>query len=199
MFFNPLWADKFMNQNFPRIQQFFYTSIAYGCLVKSFTIEMIPSIMTENTSSYFFIEKNDAIYSIYNKSWQLKHWKSIELFEINLFKETNSHQRYDYTWLFSFITSDPNHSHITMFSNIILYRWYINEKTVIGDYTTEMIIHNATRELHDAIVKCEVHNEVGKSEETETLDITCKYYILLCIYIDLSSIVCVLWHSIYTR
>ncbi|CAD6241945.1 GSCOCG00009388001-RA-CDS, partial [Cotesia congregata] len=50
--------------------------------------------------------------------------------------------------------------------------WYINEKTVIGDYTTEMIIHNATRELHDAIVKCEVHNEVGKSEETETLDIT---------------------------
>ncbi|KAF7996877.1 hypothetical protein HCN44_002523 [Aphidius gifuensis] len=52
------------------------------------------------------------------------------------------------------------------------YRWYINEKTVIGDYTTEMIIHNATRELHDAIVKCEVHNEVGKSQETETLDIT---------------------------
>ncbi|KAK0173506.1 hypothetical protein PV328_006692 [Microctonus aethiopoides] len=52
------------------------------------------------------------------------------------------------------------------------YRWYINEKRVIGDYTTEMIIHNATRELHDAIVKCEVHNEVGKSEETETLDIT---------------------------
>lgn len=38
-----------------------------------------------------------------------------------------------------------------------------------------MIIHNATRDLHDAIVKCEVHNDVGKSEETETLDITCKY------------------------
>ncbi|XP_015186955.1 PREDICTED: irregular chiasm C-roughest protein-like isoform X2 [Polistes dominula] len=52
------------------------------------------------------------------------------------------------------------------------YRWFINEKKVIGDYTTEMIIHNATRDLHDAIVKCEVHNDVGKSEETETLDIT---------------------------
>lgn len=38
-----------------------------------------------------------------------------------------------------------------------------------------MIIHNATRDLHDAIVKCEVHNDVGKSEETETLDITCEY------------------------
>ncbi|KAK1131316.1 hypothetical protein K0M31_017603, partial [Melipona bicolor] len=55
------------------------------------------------------------------------------------------------------------------------YRWFINEKKVIGDYTTEMIIHNATRDLHDAIVKCEVHNDVGKSEDTETLDITCEY------------------------
>lgn len=54
-------------------------------------------------------------------------------------------------------------------------RWFINEKKVIGDYTTEMIIHNATRDLHDAIVKCEVHNDVGKSEDTETLDITCEY------------------------
>ncbi|XP_043279028.1 irregular chiasm C-roughest protein-like [Venturia canescens] len=52
------------------------------------------------------------------------------------------------------------------------YWWYINDKKVIGDYTTEMIIHNVTRDLHDAIVKCEVHNDIGKSEETETLDIT---------------------------
>ena len=41
-----------------------------------------------------------------------------------------------------------------------------------------MIIHNVTRELHDAIVKCEVHNDVGKSEETETLDVTCKFQLL---------------------
>lgn len=52
--------------------------------------------------------------------------------------------------------------------------WYINKKKVIGDYTTEMIIHNATRDLHDATIKCEVHNEVGKSEESQTLDIRCK-------------------------
>lgn len=59
--------------------------------------------------------------------------------------------------------------------SFLLVRWFINEKKVIGDYTTEMIIHNATRDLHDAIVKCEVHNDVGKSEDTETLDITCEY------------------------
>ncbi|XP_018343409.1 PREDICTED: irregular chiasm C-roughest protein-like [Trachymyrmex septentrionalis] len=51
------------------------------------------------------------------------------------------------------------------------YRWFINKRKVIGDYTTEMIIHNATRELHDATVKCEVSNEVGKSEESQTLDV----------------------------
>ncbi|XP_055371596.1 irregular chiasm C-roughest protein-like [Condylostylus longicornis] len=52
------------------------------------------------------------------------------------------------------------------------YRWYINDEAVIGDYTTEMIIHNVSRKYHDAIVKCEVYNVVGKSEESETLDIS---------------------------
>lgn len=32
-----------------------------------------------------------------------------------------------------------------------------------------------TRKFHDAIVKCEVQNSVGKSEDSETLDISCKY------------------------
>lgn len=55
------------------------------------------------------------------------------------------------------------------------YRWYLNDKIIIGDYTTEMVIYNVTRDHHDNIVKCEVHNPVGKSEESETLDVTCKY------------------------
>lgn len=37
------------------------------------------------------------------------------------------------------------------------------------------VIHNISRKYHDAIVKCEVHNAVGKSEESEALDISCKY------------------------
>ncbi|XP_017486262.1 PREDICTED: irregular chiasm C-roughest protein-like, partial [Rhagoletis zephyria] len=52
------------------------------------------------------------------------------------------------------------------------YRWFINDELVTGDYTTKMIIHNATRQHHEASVKCEVVNAVGKSEETETLDIS---------------------------
>lgn len=54
----------------------------------------------------------------------------------------------------------------------LTYRWYINDELVPGDYTTELIIPNITRKYHDAIVKCEVHNPVGKSEESETLDVT---------------------------
>lgn len=56
----------------------------------------------------------------------------------------------------------------------VTYRWFINDEQVIGDYTTEMIMHNITRKYHDSIVKCEVHNAVGKSEESETLDVSCK-------------------------
>ncbi|XP_075154282.1 kin of irre [Haematobia irritans] len=52
------------------------------------------------------------------------------------------------------------------------YRWFINDELVTGDYTTRMIIHNVSRQYHDAIVKCEVVNAVGKSEESETLDIS---------------------------
>ncbi|XP_025269617.1 irregular chiasm C-roughest protein isoform X2 [Camponotus floridanus] len=54
---------------------------------------------------------------------------------------------------------------------ILEYRWFINKKKVLGDFTTEMVIHNATRDMHDATIKCEVSNEVGKSEESQTLDI----------------------------
>uniref|UniRef100_A0A1A9ZLV7 Ig-like domain-containing protein n=1 Tax=Glossina pallidipes TaxID=7398 RepID=A0A1A9ZLV7_GLOPL len=52
------------------------------------------------------------------------------------------------------------------------YRWFINDELVTGDYTTKMVVHNVSRQYHDAIVKCEVVNAVGKSEESETLDIS---------------------------
>lgn len=56
--------------------------------------------------------------------------------------------------------------------NELSYKWYINDELAIGDYTTEMIIVNVSRKYHDAVIKCEVNNIVGKSEETETLDIS---------------------------
>lgn len=56
----------------------------------------------------------------------------------------------------------------------VTYRWFINDQVVMGDPTTELLISNISRRNHDSIVKCEVHNAVGKSEESEALDISCK-------------------------
>ncbi|XP_032581074.1 irregular chiasm C-roughest protein [Drosophila sechellia] len=52
------------------------------------------------------------------------------------------------------------------------YRWFINDELMTGDFTTKMIIHNVSRQYHDAIVKCEVVNAVGKSEQSKKLDIS---------------------------
>ncbi|EDW81947.2 uncharacterized protein Dwil_GK25392 [Drosophila willistoni] len=53
----------------------------------------------------------------------------------------------------------------------VRYRWYINDEPIAGGQKSEMVIRNVTRKFHDAIVKCEVQNSVGKSEDSETLDI----------------------------
>ncbi|XP_039499574.1 irregular chiasm C-roughest protein [Drosophila santomea] len=52
------------------------------------------------------------------------------------------------------------------------YRWFINDELMTGDFTTKMIIHNVSRQYHDASVKCEVVNAVGKSEQSKKLDIS---------------------------
>lgn len=54
-------------------------------------------------------------------------------------------------------------------------RWYINDEAVMGEDNTVLLLANVTRAMHDTIVKCEVKNEVGKSEESETLDISCEF------------------------
>lgn len=52
------------------------------------------------------------------------------------------------------------------------FKWYINDNKIQGDHSTELIIPNITRDFHDSIVKCEVSNNVGKSMDSETIDIT---------------------------
>uniref|UniRef100_A0A8D9EC13 Irregular chiasm C-roughest protein n=1 Tax=Cacopsylla melanoneura TaxID=428564 RepID=A0A8D9EC13_9HEMI len=53
------------------------------------------------------------------------------------------------------------------------YRWFVNDQPVpASSSATELFLTNITRKQHDSIVKCEVHNDVGKSEDSETLDVT---------------------------
>ncbi|XP_052562384.1 irregular chiasm C-roughest protein-like isoform X1 [Culex pipiens pallens] len=54
----------------------------------------------------------------------------------------------------------------------VTFRWYVGKEMVLGDYSTELVILNISKKYHDVIVKCEARNAVGKSEESETLDIS---------------------------
>ncbi|CAK1595000.1 unnamed protein product [Parnassius mnemosyne] len=54
--------------------------------------------------------------------------------------------------------------------NNMTFRWYLDGE-LVGN-TSELIITNITRKYNGAVLKCLVHNEVGKSEESEILEIT---------------------------
>ncbi|XP_041985822.1 irregular chiasm C-roughest protein-like isoform X2 [Aricia agestis] len=53
-----------------------------------------------------------------------------------------------------------------------MYRWYLNNNPVVGDYAEEMIIFNVSRKHNKAAVKCEVSNSAGRSEASLTLNVT---------------------------
>ncbi|XP_031765183.2 irregular chiasm C-roughest protein-like [Galleria mellonella] len=53
----------------------------------------------------------------------------------------------------------------------LTYKWYMNDKLIAAN-STELRIHNITRQYHDHVIKCEVHNEVGKTEESHVLEVT---------------------------
>ncbi|XP_058812537.1 irregular chiasm C-roughest protein-like [Topomyia yanbarensis] len=54
----------------------------------------------------------------------------------------------------------------------VTYRWYVGNEMLIGDYSTELVILNTSKKYHGTVVECEVRNVVGKSEKSETLDIS---------------------------
>ena len=61
-------------------------------------------------------------------------------------------------------------------------RWFMDNEIVPGNHGTTLKLKKVSREYNNKIVKCEVNNVIGKSEETETLDIHCKYskMVFLC-------------------
>lgn len=54
------------------------------------------------------------------------------------------------------------------------YRWYLDKELVRED-STELLLRNVTRSMHDAMVKCKVKNVVGESEAVESLDVNCEF------------------------
>ncbi|OXA59029.1 irregular chiasm C-roughest protein isoform X2 [Folsomia candida] len=53
----------------------------------------------------------------------------------------------------------------------MIFRWFRNDQVIAGDHGTLLVLHNVSRKLDDSIIKCEVQNSVGKSEESETLEV----------------------------
>ena len=54
------------------------------------------------------------------------------------------------------------------------YSWYVDGQKANGFESDYFIITNISQSYHNSIVKCEVRNEIGKSEETETIQVRCK-------------------------
>ena len=59
------------------------------------------------------------------------------------------------------------------------FRWFIDNEIVPGNHGTSLKLKKVGRESNNKIVKCEVNNVIGKSEQTETLDIHCKFIIYI--------------------
>ncbi|XP_059093510.1 irregular chiasm C-roughest protein-like [Tigriopus californicus] len=51
------------------------------------------------------------------------------------------------------------------------YRWFMDNNIVTGNHGTQLRLESLSRQQNNKIVKCEVSNKIGKSEETETLNI----------------------------
>ena len=54
------------------------------------------------------------------------------------------------------------------------YSWYVDGQKAHGFQSDYFVITNISQAYHNSIVKCEVRNEIGKSEETETLQVRCE-------------------------
>ena len=57
----------------------------------------------------------------------------------------------------------------------IFFRWFLSNAIVPGNHGTLLRLDGLDRSQNGAIVKCEVSNAIGKSEETQTLDIHCEW------------------------
>ncbi|XP_069363228.1 irregular chiasm C-roughest protein-like isoform X2 [Maniola hyperantus] len=54
----------------------------------------------------------------------------------------------------------------------LTYRWYLNNEQVPTAKNNELVISNVSRRHNEASVKCEVQNQVGKSADSKTLEVS---------------------------
>ena len=59
----------------------------------------------------------------------------------------------------------------------VSYAWYVGGRRVADapDASTELVLDHVDRRLHNHLVKCEVTNPIGRSEQSAVLNIACEY------------------------
>ena len=57
------------------------------------------------------------------------------------------------------------------------YTWYVGGRRVADapEASTELVLDHVDRRLHNHVVRCEVTNPIGKTDESALLNVACKY------------------------
>lgn len=55
------------------------------------------------------------------------------------------------------------------------YSWTVDGQPASGFQSDFFTITNISLAYHNSVVKCEVRNEIGKSEDSATIRVRCKY------------------------
>lgn len=59
-------------------------------------------------------------------------------------------------------------------SDSLVYVWSIGGKVIPGESTPSLLVDSVDRRLNNHRVKCEVTNNIGRSEAESVLNVSCK-------------------------
>ena len=54
------------------------------------------------------------------------------------------------------------------------FAWYVGGRRVPEAHSSQLVLDKVARNMHNHVVKCEVSNPIGKTEESTLINIACK-------------------------
>ena len=66
------------------------------------------------------------------------------------------------------------------------YTWYVGGRRVADapEASTELVLDHVDRRLHNHVVRCEVTNPIGKTDESALLNVACKLIMIKNLMIE---------------
>ena len=59
----------------------------------------------------------------------------------------------------------------------VAYAWYVGGRRVQDAHSSQLVLEKVTRGMHNHVVKCEVTNPIGKTEEATVINISCEHHL----------------------